>query len=182
MNKLQVCLGFAVVAAITMAGSGCNKQIEAPAEKAPTAQSPTGPAQLNEASAKSTVSLVAPPTLSQDGSAIQYEIAVKNEGGAEFATAGTNPVNIGNQTVDASGKVNTEFVRTPLPSTIASGTSANVKVSVPADGAYDKKIRVLLVQEGVNWFDAWGQKPVEIGPITKCGADICNDGKPMAKQ
>lgn len=182
MNKLFAAFGFAAVVTVALVSSGCNKDTGAPAEKAPTAQAPTGPAPLNETSAKSTVSLAVPPTVSQDGTAVQYEISVKNDGGAQFSSGGTNPVNLGSQTVDASGKVNMEFVRTPLPSAIAPGSSVNVKVSVPVEGTLDKKIRVLLVQEGVNWFDAWGQKPVEIGPFTKCGSDICNDGKPMTKR
>jgi MoaA/NifB/PqqE/SkfB family radical SAM enzyme len=79
------------------------------------------------------------------------------------ATHGRRLVRLGAQLCSAEGELITrDFARADLPSDIGPGASADVVVQLPAlttPGRY--RIRLDLVNEGVDWFERCGSEPTE---------------------
>ena len=125
------------------------------------------------------------PVLEADGQKIAVKVNLANSGETALSSTGTKPVNLGAHSVDASGHIVTlDLARAPLPY-IAPGSSAVVTISVPVSGAMNNSVQILPVQEGVAWFDAFGTKPVAVGPFVSCSdaalGKVClGNGKPLA--
>lgn len=93
---------------------------------------------------------------------------VENTGTVPLVSQGKLPVRLGIQMVDRDGKpVKVDFIRANLP-VIAAGAAAEVDVEIPADAVAGFNLRVLPVQEGVAWFDSFGQDALVIGPLETC--------------
>jgi len=79
------------------------------------------------------------------------------------ATYGRRLVRLGAQLCSADGELITrDFARADLPMDIAPGSSADVVVQLPAlatPGRY--RIKLDLVNEGVDWFERCGSQPTE---------------------
>lgn len=136
---------------------------------------------MSPENSRATVAVVGQPQLVSDGKELAVEFEVRNLGGIYLTSEGANPVNLGVQLVDGQGGINTEFVRVPIPA-IAPSRTATVRAVMPVDKVVDHTLRVLLVQEGVNWFDIYGNEPLLVGPFTACNGTVCgSDGQPIGK-
>lgn len=96
------------------------------------------------------------------------------------------PVHFGAQRLGANGKADMDLSRAMIP-IIEPGSSAKVTIMLPVEQMLNHSAELLPVQEQVAWFDAWGTKPVVVGPFTKCtgsmAGKICGpDGKPLSTQ
>ncbi|MDF4025694.1 hypothetical protein P3W24_12025 [Luteibacter sp. PPL201] len=127
------------------------------------------------------LSLVGVPALSADGSTINITIDINNVGRHALASAGSYPVHVGYHLIDLATGASTEgSVRAALTSSIDVGTHEIVTLKAVASEALakNKLIRVGLVQEGVAWFQDWGQPTIDVGPYSACPASgtghLCN--------
>lgn len=120
--------------------------------------------QPNEAG--STLTVVAPPTLSSDGQTLTATLDVANTSYINFVSSGQYPINLGNHLADAAGNmVVNDITRAGLP-VIPPGGHAMVSISQPAAGATGtgRLVQFELVQEGKAWFRSYGYGPVSVGP------------------
>lgn len=131
------------------------------------------------------LALVGQPAVTADGKSIQVAVNVTNDGTETFGSAAApNSVNLGAHTVDASGQiVDNDLARGHLPQ-ITPGATGKVTILLPIALALGHRVELLPVQEGVNWFDAWGTKPLTVGPFDACSdptaGKVCDaSGKPL---
>jgi len=129
--------------------------------------------------------LAGQPAVTADGKDIVVTVNVSNDGVGAFGSA-TEPhnVNLGAHAVDATGNVViNDLARGHLPQ-IASGATEKASILLPVSQALSLRVELLPVQEGVNWFDAWGTKPLVVGPFNVCSdaavGQVCDaSGKPL---
>lgn len=131
------------------------------------------------------VALVGHAAVTADGKAVKVMVAVTNDGAGTFGSAtGAHGVNLGAHSIDSNGKiVNQDLARGHLPQ-IAPGATRQVAILLPVAGVLGSRVELLPVDEGVAWFDAWGTKPLIIGPFEACsnrsvGAVCDASGKPL---
>lgn len=147
---------------------------------APTAAKPLTADQVNVQMA-----LQGTPALSADGQFVDVTVDLANHGKTTLTSTGLDPVNLGAHSVDANGTVvENDLARAAIPDTVPS-SQATVTIQLPVDKVIGKSAQILPVQEGVSWFDAWGTKPLTVGPFNTCAkpatGKVCNaDGMPLA--
>lgn len=129
------------------------------------------PLQASEVGSK--VEFVGSSPVQSDENVFTARFRVTNTGSTTLVSSGTRPVRLGIQLVqlesDGSMRVlNKDFARASLPA-IASQESAEVDAAVPLKLAMGYSLLVLPVQEGVAWFDHFGQEPLIVGPVRECG-------------
>jgi hypothetical protein len=111
------------------------------------------------------------PTYDKDDDSLNVEIRVSNQGKRSLVSAGTAMVRLGAMLVGPNGPDqppgNRDFKRIDLPMTPA-GQSSVVDAQLPARLLLGLHVRFDLVQEGVNWFSAYGQPTLDLGPYTRC--------------
>lgn len=112
---------------------------------------------------------------------------VTNDGKETFGSATTpNNVNLGAHAIDSSGNVvDNDLARGHLPQ-IAPGATEEATILLSIAPTLGHRVELLPVQEGVNWFDAWGTKPLTVGPFAACRdtavGKVCDaSGKPLPK-
>ncbi|CAM5235755.1 hypothetical protein RLIN73S_02555 [Rhodanobacter lindaniclasticus] len=181
--------GLAISMALTLAACGSGQDQAASQQPADTGTATTAPAAAANALTADQVNVQmtqqGAPTLSADGQSIDVAVTLANHGKAALSPAGPNPVNLGAHSADASGTViDNDLARASLPD-IAPGGQATVTIQLPVDKTLGKSAQILPVQENVAWFDAWGTKPLVVGPFNSCTnsatGKVCGaDGKPLA--
>lgn len=131
------------------------------------------------------LALAGQPEVTAEGKNIRVTVNVTNDGPGVFGSANTpHPVNLGAHSIDASGKiVDLDLARGQLPQ-IASGATGKSSILLPVDKTLGHRVELLPVEELVNWFDAWGTKPLVVGPFVACSnpssGKVCDaDGKPL---
>jgi hypothetical protein len=160
---------------------GSDQQAKVSSATAPVAVSGT-PLTADQVNVKLT--LVGTPVLTADGKNIDVSVNLANDGKTVLSSASKPPVNLGAHSVDATGKDIADLSRAALPA-IAPGTSAAVTISLPVVGTLGHSVQIMPLQENVAWFNAWGTKPVTVGPFNSCSdaaqGKVCDaDGKPLA--
>lgn len=125
------------------------------------------------------------PTISADGEFIDVTVNLANHGTTTLSSTGTNPVNLGAHSVDVSGKIIDNDLSRASLSNITPNGQATVTIQLPVEKVLSKSAQILPVQEGVAWFDAWGTKPLTVGPFSHCAnapkGNICGeDGTVLA--
>lgn len=140
-------------------------------ETTPPPSGPTIDAPLQEAEVGATVTHVGSTSHNPMNGLMTIRFNVANTGTATLVSKGTHPVRLGVQLVrladGAPELVNMDFVRVELPA-IAPGESVEVAAQVPAEAALGHGFKVLPVQEGVAWFDHFGQQALVVGPVEQC--------------
>ncbi|MDE2463152.1 MAG: hypothetical protein KGO02_05500 [Alphaproteobacteria bacterium] len=126
------------------------------------------------------------PVITPDGKNIAVTVGLSNHGQVALISKGKYPVHFGAQRLGANGKADMDLSRAMIP-LIDPGSSAQVTIMLPVDKMLNHSAELLPVQEQVAWFDAWGTKPVVVGPFSECtgsmAGKICGpDGKPLATQ
>lgn len=181
--------GLAISIALTLAACSSGQDQAASQQPAATGTAATAPAvpaaALTADQVSVQMSLQGAPTLSADGQAIDVAVTLANHGKTVLSSTGSNPVNLGAHSADANGTViDNDLARAGLPD-IAPGGQATVTIQLPVDKTLGKSAQILPVQEGIAWFDAWGTKPLVVGPFNSCATPaagkVCGaDGKPLA--
>lgn len=171
-------------AVMMVAITACGNQSEAPASTNPhtadarssKVSTPTDSSHINTPIPRDAVStrleLVGKPVYDKADDSLNVKVRVSNLGKTGLVSAGTAMVRLGAMLVGPDGPDkapgNRNFKRIDLPM-IAPGGNAEVEVKLPAAGLNGLPVRFDLVQEGVNWFSAYGQPTLEIGPYKRCG-------------
>jgi hypothetical protein len=181
--------GLAISIALTLAACGSGQDQAASQQPAAIGTAAVAPAATTNALTADQVSvqmtLQGEPTLSADGQSIDVAVTLANHGKTVLSSTGPNPVNLGAHSADANGTIiNNDLARAGLPD-IAPGGQATVTIQLPVDKTLGKSAQILPVQENVSWFDAWGTKPLVVGPFNSCAnsatGKVCGaDGKPLA--
>lgn len=172
--------GLSVFALAACGSSQPANTSAAPGEQAKTSESA---AQAGHYHAE--LALAGQPAVTADGKDIMLTINVRNDGVGSFGSA-TEPhnVNLGAHALDAAGKVViNDLARGHLPQ-IASGATEKASILLPVSQTLRHRVELLPVQEGVSWFDAWGTKPLVVGPFNVCSdaavGKVCDaSGKPL---
>lgn len=188
-------------AAMVMVLTACGNQSAAPSgSNAPAAgtssanaSAPTESSHINAPIPRDAIStrleLAGQPTYNKDDDSLNVKVRVSNQGKISLVSAGTAMVRLGVMLIGPDGPDkapgNRDFKRIDLP-VIAPGSSTDVEAKLPAADLVGLPVRFDLVQEGVNWFSAYGQPSLDIGPYKRCeGQDksLCDDnGQPVSDQ
>lgn len=157
----------------------CGKQ-PAPSTSGATSESSTGQTAsanlINAAIPKDAIStgleLSGHPVYSAADDTLHVRIQVLNRGKTNLVSAGMAMVRLGAMLIGPNGPDQPpgkrDFARIDLPM-ITPGGSAEVQANLPAAALINLPIRFDLVQEGINWFSAYGQPTLDIGPFKRCG-------------
>lgn len=142
---------------------------------------PLTPAQVNVVLTQKGDAVITP-----DGKSIAVTVDLSNNGQVSLISEGKYPVHFGAQRLGPNGKADMDLSRAMIP-VIDPGSSAQVTIMLPVDRMLNHSAELLPVQEQVAWFDAWGTKPVVVGPFSECtgsmAGKICGaDGKPVPTQ
>ncbi|MDE2249764.1 MAG: hypothetical protein KGJ96_14485 [Xanthomonadaceae bacterium] len=192
---------FILSAAVAVALAACGNQPEAPHSTSTSAaqassanaNAPTDSSHINAPIPRDEIStrleLVGQPSYNKGDDSLNVKIRVSNQGKVGLVSAGTAMVRLGAMLMGPNGPDkapgNRNFKRIDLPM-IAPGSSAEVQVTLPSADLVGLPVRFDLVQEGVNWFSAYGQPTLDIGPYNRCaGQDksLCDDkGQPVSGQ
>ena len=184
-------VGLAISIALTLAACSSGQDQAASQQPSATGTAAAAPAPAAMAGALTAdqvnveMALQGAPTLSVDGQFINVAVSLANHGKTVLSSTGPNPVNLGAHSADANGTViDNDLARAGL-SDIAPGGQATVIIQLPVDKTLGKSAQILPVQENVSWFDAWGTKPLVVGPFNSCAnsatGKVCGaDGKPLA--
>lgn len=178
-------IALAIASTLTLAA--CNSGQDNAATNQPAAGAPATIAAIPLTADQVDVqmTLQGAPTLSADGHSIAVTVNLANHGKTTLASSGASPVNLGAHSADASGKVvNLDLARASFPA-IAPNNQAAITIQLPVAQVMGKSAQILPVEEGVAWFDAWGTKPLTVGPFNSCASPatgkVCNaDGTPLA--
>lgn len=181
--------GLAISIALTLAACSSGQDQTAPQQPATTSTATTAPAATANSLTADQVSvqmtLQGAPTLSADGQSIDVAVTLANHGKTVLTSTGPNPVNLGAHSADANGTViGNDLARAGIPD-IARDSQATATIQLPVDKTLGRSAQILPVQENVAWFDAWGTKPLVVGPFNSCASSaigkVCGaDGKPLA--
>jgi hypothetical protein len=166
-------------AAPTPAAAATPATPPAAAPTAPTAASepvdihaPIDPIQIS-----TRMELASPAVYVAAADMLRVRVRIFNDGQHRLVSAGSMMVNLGAQLLGPNGvdapPGNRDFARAALP-LIALGQSAELSVDLPAAPALGLPIRFELVQEGVNWFSAYGQPSLDLGSFQRCPEDASN--------
>lgn len=187
-------------AAMVMVLTACGNQSAAPSgpnapaagtssanASAPTDSSHIINAPIPRDAISTRLELAGQPTYNKDDDSLNVKVRVSNQGKVGLVSAGTAMVRLGVMLIGPDGPDkapgNRDFKRIDLPM-ITPGSSAEVVAKLPAAGLVGLPVRFDLVQEGVNWFSAYGQPTLDIGPYKRCeGQDksLCDDkGQPVS--
>lgn len=135
------------------------------------------------------IELVGAPVHLAATDTIRFTVRIHNDGNATLADEGTAPVRLGAMLMGPEGADQApgvrDFQRVGIP-VIAPGNSTEVTGEMPVAPLLGLGVRLELVQEGVNWFSAYGETPLDLGTFQRCAdaeATICNaDGQPLASE
>ncbi|MBB3226913.1 YD repeat-containing protein [Luteibacter sp. Sphag1AF] len=126
-----------------------------------------------------TLTLLGAPTMSSDGTTVTVNVDIANNGTARLTSSGRLPVHLSARMFNAAG-VDTGIAapRSTIPDILPGGHAA-VTLKIPATSFVGKEyvLNVNLVQEGINWFDSWGTKAIQLGPYSPCAfasTYLCN--------
>lgn len=178
---------LALVSTLALGACSSNKgsSDQQPNSSSSTSQPSTPGTALTADQVQVQLTLQGEPALTADGQNIAVTVNLMNGGKTVLSSSGTPPVNLGAHSVDANGKIiNLDLARAAIPD-IAPGTSAAVTILLPVTGVVTESAQILPVQEGVAWFDAFGTKPLTVGPFNSCSdaaaGKVCDaSGKPLA--
>ncbi len=96
------------------------------------------------------------------GTPLPLDLRVRNLSRRAFphaATYGRRLVRVGAQLLDADRKVrDMDFVRAPLPHALAPGAWQDVRMEIPPLPPGDYHLKLDLVYEGIDWFEACGSE------------------------
>lgn len=184
--------------ACALAVSGCSQEAPAPqATEAPSPEAPvTAPAPAPSANAinaaiatedlDTRLELVGAPVYVAGSDALRVTVRIHNDGRATLVSEGTAPVRLGAMLLGPDGADVApgvrDFHRIDIP-VIAPGSSTEVTSDMPVPPLLGLSVRLELVQEGVNWFSAYDQAPLDLGTFERCAgeaATLCSDGQPVA--
>ena len=169
IHYVALVLSIPPVFALVACGSGQPMgESAAPSEQASASTSAVHPNHYH-----AELALSGQPKITADGKDIVVTVAVTNDGVGAFGSA-TEPhnVNLGAHALDAAHKVViNDLARAPLPQ-IAPGTTEKASILLPIDRTLNHSVELLPVQEGVGWFDAWGTRPLVLGPFQTCSSAI----------
>ncbi len=132
--------------------------------------------------------LVGTPTYSDSDDTLRIKIRIHNDGSTNLISKGSAMVKLGLMLIGPNGPDtlpgNRDFVRVDLP-LISPGKHVEVEASLPADPLSGLPIRAELVQEGINWFSAYGQPGLDIGSFQRCVGNakiLCDsNNQPLTK-
>lgn len=178
-----------------LALSGCSDDTAAPsgtdAPAPATVSAPTAGinAPIPAEDIDTRLELVGSPVHVAGGDTLRLTVRVHNDGRATLVSEGTAKVNLGVMLVGPEGPDTTpgnrDFQRMTLPE-IPAGGSAEVTGELPVQPLLGLPLRIELVQEGVNWFSAYGEVSLDLGPFARCADDasaLCGaDGQPLATE
>lgn len=175
--------------------AACGRELPAPAEPTPAAPAPAVgvdavtaiDAPIPPEQIATRLELAHAPRYNAAGDSLDLTVRIHNDGQATLVGQGAAMVNLGAMLVGPEGPDAPpglrDFVRAPLP-LMAPGTQAEVAISLPAEPLLGLPVRLELVQEGVNWFSAYGQPSLDIGLFQRCDATpgtLCTeDGQALA--
>jgi YD repeat-containing protein len=131
-----------------------------------------------------TLALAGPPTLSADGLTVSVPIDIANNGTVTLTSTSRDPVHLAARAFNAAGTLLSEVApRANIPN-VAPGTHAVATFVGPASQMINNGsiVKLILLQEGVAWFDAWGVQPVAVGPFSSCATTsvyLCNTAYPL---
>lgn len=157
------------------------------AEGAPASVDTAINAPLAAADINTRLELVGAPVHIAGSDVLRITVSVHNDGRATLASEGGAPVRLGVMLLGPEGPDkapgNREFKRIAIP-VIPAGSRAEVTAELPVQPLLGLGVRAELVQEGVNWFSAYGEAPLDVGTFSRCGdADtaVCGaDGQALA--
>lgn len=185
-----------LLASSILAACGGNSETPSDTAVSPEAPAPTtataGPEinePLNPEKVKVTLSLVGQPVYVEGEDVLQFNIRVANTGQVDLVGAGTKPVNLAALLLGPDGPDKEpgmrDFVRVPLP-LVAQGAQQILQANLPAEKLQGQTVEFQLVQEGVAWFDGFGQAPLDLGAYSRCSKEektLCDKaGTPVTKQ
>lgn len=191
IHRAPLVLFIMSVFALAACGSG---QQEGPSSASGSAQTSSAPGSAQTGATPSAasggqfhaeMSLVGQPSISADGKSVEVVVAVTNTGTTAFGPeTGSHGVTLGAHSIDSDGAiVSQDLARGQLPQ-IAPGASQQATIQLPVAGVLGHRAELLPVEEGVAWFDAWGTKPLIVGPFEACSNSsvglVCDaSGKPL---
>lgn len=172
-----------IPAAFTLAACGSSQPSNSSASA--TGQSTSSGSAASSGHYHAQLVLDGQPEMTADGKNIVVAVNVTNDGTGTFgSTTEPNNVNLGAHAIDAAGKVViNDLARGHLPQ-ITPGATGKASILLPVDEALGRSIQLLPVQENVDWFTAWGTKPLVVGPFQNCKnqatGKICDgSGRPL---
>lgn len=185
MQIHRTLLALSILSVFALAACGPGQQ-EAPSST-PGGSAQTGatssPASSDQYHAE--MALVGQPSVTADGKDVEVTVTVTNSGTTAFGPAtGSHGVTLGAHSIDSDGAiVSQDLARGQLPQ-IAPGATQQATIQLPVAGVLGHRAELLPVEEGVAWFDAWGTKPLIVGPFQACsngsaGAVCDAAGKPL---
>jgi len=183
MRIRQTALVLAILPVLALSACGSSQPSGTPAVAGE--QTETSPPVAQDGHYHAELVLAGQPAVTADGKDIVVTVNVSNDGVGAFGSA-TEPhnVNLGAHVLDAAGKVViNDLARAHLPQ-IAPGETVKASILLPVSQTLAHRIELLPVQEGVSWFDAWGTKPLVVGPFDACSdaavGKVCDaGGKPL---
>lgn len=124
--------------------------------------------------AKSNLALNGEPVFIPASHIVRIPVEFSNLGSRQFSSHEYPAIRLGAQLFNASNKIEQiDFARADIPD-LAPGSQASVNIDLKSDQIDGRHVRILAVQEGVAWFDRFGQKGIELGPFHDC----LNNNKP----
>lgn len=175
---------FLIIAVFLLSLIGCSRDLPQPPDppKA-TSDAPASAAAVEPAASVTLESgippeqiatrleLAGPPRYVAASDTLELLVRVHNDGQATLVGEGSAMVRLGAMLVGPEGPDVApgvrDFIRAPLP-LLSPGTQAEIAMSLPAQALLGLPVRLELVQEGVNWFSAYGQPSLDLGTFDRC--------------
>jgi hypothetical protein len=138
-------------------------RLEVPIEILDVAPDSTRPGTL-----RARLEIVGPSSLAmKPGDAARVVLRATNTGNTVWRhepLPDAGQVCVGAHLADPDGRVlEHDFLRSPLPGSVAPGQTVDVEVEVPAPSAPGPyRLQLDLVDEGVAWFGTWGSSVLEL--------------------
>lgn len=173
----QVAVVTACVVGLVACGSSSQSGQPVASTSSPSANTSAEAGHRYQAS----LALQGQPEVSPDGNDIVVAVRVTNTGTGIFGSeTKPNAVNLGAHSIDAAGTImNNDLKHSELPQ-VAPGATVTTTIKMPAGQLLGKRAEILPVEENVSWFDAWGTKPLVVGPFEACSGKVCDaSGKPL---
>lgn len=184
MQIHRALLASSILSVFALAACGSSQQ-GSPSSAPGSAQTEAISSTASAEQYRAQMALVGQPSVTADGKNVKVTVTVTNSGMTAFGPAtGSHGVTLGAHSIDATGKIVVQdLARGNLPQ-IGPGATQQATILLPVSGVLGHSAELLPVEEGVAWFDAWGTKPLVVGPFEACsnssvGAVCDASGKPL---
>lgn len=159
--------------------AGCNQPAPEPAQgqtpttEAPAAVQPGVDAPIAATDIDLSFKLASGPTYDAANDSVTYQVEAANNGKATLISAGKLPVHMGVVVLGSDGTLqsppaNQNFMRVPLPQTLAPGQQITLPITFKVAPTLGGTVVVDAVQEQVGWFSGYDKPVLTLGTFTRC--------------